>query len=69
MRFLSFVTVSNGIKKNAIINMNQIEYIVPTENEDQYIFKMISGDHLVVEIQWSKLIKLYNLRADIKRYI
>lgn len=69
MRFLAFTIISKQQKKTAIINMSQIEYIVPTEIEDQFIFKLFSGDHLVVEISWGKLTRLYNLRQDIKRYV
>lgn len=69
MRFLAFTIISHEQKKTAIINMSQIEYIVPTESEDRFIFKLFSGDHLVVEISWKKLTRLYNLNQDIKRYV
>ncbi len=69
MRFLSFTIISNGTKQTAIINMSQIESICPTKEEDQFLFKMCSGDSLIIEMSWHKLTRLYNLRADIKQYV
>jgi hypothetical protein len=69
MRFMSFIIVVDEKKKTAIVNMSQIEYIIPTEIENRFLFKFYSGDHLIVEIDWAKLIRLYNLRQDIKQYV